>query len=97
MANNPILISTAAATAGFAFLPVRMALYAKPSRMDDGLLSETAPEAETKPGNAERIRVLRGQIADLKKRLPKHSIPATMLLQLEDLEEELEKEFAKLV
>ncbi len=45
--------------------------------------------------HAERIQKLREQIADLKKRLPKHSIPASMLIQLEDLEEQLEIELAK--
>ena len=58
-------------------------------------MSETGPRAESKRQNAERIRLLQAQIADLKKRLPKHSIPAAMLVQLEDLEEALEIELAK--
>ena len=36
-----------------------------------------------------RIAELERRIADLKARLPKHSIPASMLIELEDLEEEL--------
>lgn len=58
-------------------------------------MSEHLPDPESKPANAERIRTLQNRIADLKKRLPRHSIPASMLLELEDLEEELEKELAK--
>lgn len=53
-----------------------------------------APANDEKSARAERIRALREQIADLKKRLPKHSVPAAMLIQLEELEEELEKELA---
>ena len=58
-------------------------------------MNEIAPDAETRPANPERIRALHDQITDLRKRLPKHSIPTSMLLELEDLEEELEKELAK--
>jgi hypothetical protein len=47
-----------------------------------------------KPARAGRIRALQEQIDDLKKRLPAHSIPAAMLLRLEELEEELEREQA---
>jgi hypothetical protein len=54
-------------------------------------MNET-PSDKPPAANAERIRILREQIADLKKRLPRHSIPASMLVQLEELEEELEKE-----
>ena len=38
----------------------------------------------------ERIAELEKEIADLEARLPKHSTPPAMLLQLEDLEDELE-------
>ncbi|MBL7063363.1 MAG: hypothetical protein ISS49_04030 [Anaerolineae bacterium] len=31
------------------------------------------------------------QLADLKARLPKHSVPPAMLIELEELEEELER------
>jgi hypothetical protein len=37
------------------------------------------------------IEDLERRIADLKARLPKHSIPPAMLIELEDLEEELEQ------
>jgi len=43
----------------------------------------------------ERIKELESQIAELKSRWPAHSVPPTMLQQLEDLEEELEKELRK--
>ncbi len=42
--------------------------------------------------SSERIKELESQIAELKGRWPAHSVPPTMLQQLEDLEEELEKE-----
>ncbi len=58
-------------------------------------MSDNGPQAEGKQENAERIRSLQAQISDLKKRLPKHSIPAAMLVQLEDLEEALEIELTK--
>jgi TolA-binding protein len=38
----------------------------------------------------ERIRQLEKQIEELQSRLPKHSVPAAMIIELEDLEEELE-------
>jgi hypothetical protein len=34
---------------------------------------------------------LEKRIADLQARLPKHSVPASMLIELDDLEEELEQ------
>ncbi|MGQ9521643.1 MAG: histidine kinase [Anaerolineae bacterium] len=40
---------------------------------------------------AERIAELERRIADLRARLPKHSVPPAMLEELEDLEEELER------
>lgn len=40
---------------------------------------------------AERIAELERRIADLKARLPKHSVPPAMLQELESLEEELER------
>ncbi len=40
--------------------------------------------------NAEqRIRELQQRLDDLRARLPKHSVPAAMILELETLEEEL--------
>jgi hypothetical protein len=38
----------------------------------------------------ERIVQLENEIAELKARLPKHSVPAAMIIELEDLEDELE-------
>ena len=38
----------------------------------------------------ERIAELEDQIAALRARLPKHSVPMSMMIELEDLEEELE-------
>jgi uncharacterized small protein (DUF1192 family) len=38
---------------------------------------------------AERIAQLEAEIAELKARLPKHSVPPAMILELEELEEEL--------
>jgi len=37
-----------------------------------------------------RIAELEAQIAALEARLPKHSVPPTMIIELEELEEELE-------
>ena len=38
-----------------------------------------------------RIQQLEREIADLKARWPKHSVPPAMLMRLEELEEELEQ------
>jgi len=38
-----------------------------------------------------RIQELEREIADLKARWPKHSVPPAMLMRLEELEEELER------
>jgi len=40
----------------------------------------------------DRIAELERQIADLEARLPQHSVPPAMLIQLEELEEMLERE-----
>lgn len=37
----------------------------------------------------QRIRELQKRLEDLRARLPKHSVPAAMILELETLEEEL--------
>ncbi len=42
-------------------------------------------------GTAAQITELKKRIADLKARLPRHSTPPAMLIELEDLEEELER------
>jgi hypothetical protein len=39
--------------------------------------------------NQQRIQELKEEIADLKKRLPAHSILPAMLIELEELEDEL--------
>ena len=44
--------------------------------------------------SSERIRELEGQITELKRRWPAHSVPPTLLQQLDDLEEELERALA---
>jgi hypothetical protein len=38
-----------------------------------------------------RIAELEERIADLKARLPRHSVPPAMFIELEELEEELER------
>ena len=40
--------------------------------------------------NEERIQELEDEIAAVKARLPKHSVPPALIIELEDLEEELE-------
>jgi hypothetical protein len=40
--------------------------------------------------DAERITHLKAAIAELKARLPKHSVPPAMILELEEMEDELE-------
>ena len=40
--------------------------------------------------NEERIAQLEKEIEEVKARLPKHSVPPAMMIELEDLEEELE-------
>ncbi len=42
--------------------------------------------------SSERIKELESQIAELENRWPAHSVPPTMVQQLEELEDELEKE-----
>jgi hypothetical protein len=42
--------------------------------------------------SSQRIKELESQIAELKRRWPAHSVPPTMLQQLDELEEELERE-----
>lgn len=44
-----------------------------------------------KDTRAEQIGELKRQIADLEARLPEHSIPPAMLIELEELEEALER------
>ncbi len=44
-----------------------------------------------KEDREERIRELKKEIADLRNRLPAHSVKPAMLSRLEELEEELER------
>jgi len=39
----------------------------------------------------ERLKELEEQIADLKRRMPAHSVKPVMIIRLEELEEELER------
>ena len=39
----------------------------------------------------DRIAYLEKRIAELNARLPKHSVPAAMIIELEDLEDELDE------
>jgi hypothetical protein len=39
----------------------------------------------------DKIKEIEAKIADLERRLPAHSVPAAMLQQLEELEDELER------
>jgi len=41
--------------------------------------------------SSEKVKEIEAKIADLQARMPVHSIPATMLIELEELEEELER------
>ncbi len=41
--------------------------------------------------NTERIARLEREIDELRARLPKHSVPVTMMIALEELEEELRR------
>lgn len=51
------------------------------------IASEIRGEAAVK--EEERVKEIEAQIADLKKRWPAHSVPANMLMQLDELEDEL--------
>ena len=39
--------------------------------------------------NSQQIKILEGKILELRQSLPAHSVPASMLIELEDLEEQL--------
>ncbi len=58
-------------------------------------MNAALPPEESPGANSERIRELREQIADLKKRWPAHSTPPALMQQLDDLEEALENELAR--
>jgi ribosomal protein L29 len=46
---------------------------------------------QSQEGREAHIQELEQEIADLKARWPKHSVPPAMLMRLEELEEELER------
>jgi hypothetical protein len=48
------------------------------------------PSKERRMSDQERIQELETEIAEVKARLPKHSIPPALIIELEDLEDELE-------
>ena len=48
-------------------------------------------ETEMSRHTVARIVELEERIADLRARLPRHSVPPAMFIELEDLEEELER------
>jgi len=50
-----------------------------------------AHPAQETAGSEERVRELRKKIADLKARWPAHSVPPSLLQELEELEEELQR------
>jgi hypothetical protein len=52
-------------------------------------------EKEVSGDAAGRIAELEERIADLRARLPRHSVPPAMFIELEDLEEELERARAR--
>ena len=54
------------------------------------MLKEACVSPEEKKRET-RIQELEREIADLKARWPKHSVPPAMLMRLEELEEELER------
>jgi hypothetical protein len=72
-----------------------MGLSEKFKRLDKPFMDAPGLNAESKPDNRERIRMLQQQIADLKKQWPAHSTPPGMMLRLDELEEELANELAK--
>jgi hypothetical protein len=41
--------------------------------------------------HSERIRQIEGRIAEIKARLPRHSPPTSMLVELDELEDELRR------
>ena len=46
---------------------------------------------------AKRVADLKRRIADLEARLPRHSVPPTMLIEMEELQEALERARAEAV
>lgn len=50
---------------------------------------------ENRAAETQRMAQLEDQLAELEARLPKHSVPAAMMIELEELEEEIEALRAK--
>jgi RNA binding exosome subunit len=48
-----------------------------------------------KPTGLARIKQLEAQLADLQARLPAHSIPPSMMIEMDELEEELAVLYAR--
>jgi len=71
-----------------------LSLWGDPQGLTEPM-SKPIPNDEMKSLDSGRIQVLQKQIADLRKRMPKHSISIAMLMELDDLEEELEKALSK--
>ena len=46
-------------------------------------------DSQTSRATQDRIRELERRIADARARLPRHSVPPAMILELEELEDEL--------
>jgi hypothetical protein len=84
-----------ASTAGYVSLPVLLVQSGVSNRMDNRDTNETGRDDKFDPSTLRRIREIQEQIADLKKRWPAHSTPPGMMLRLDELEEELEKELGK--
>ncbi len=56
---------------------------------------DNEPSIGVQAPGADRVRWLRAQIAELRKRWPPHSAPPSLLMRLDDLEEELADELRK--
>jgi hypothetical protein len=49
-----------------------------------------AKTQERRMDTKERIAQIEAELAELQARLPKHSVPPTMIIEMEDLEDELD-------
>lgn len=58
-------------------------------------MNDAEQPKKVEPENAERIRVLKEKIADVRRRWPPHSTPPGLMQQLDDLEEELALEMKR--
>ena len=92
--NSHILKLAVVLTAESAYQPVLLVQSRKFKQMDHKLMNEIGRNAETKPPNSTRIREIKEQIAELKKRWPAHSTPPGLMLRLDELEEQLANELS---